>query len=65
MNYGKEQHRNNKYPNTSIRPMLNIRRGSPDGRYTLIIQLIRERRRGVIFTPYRLLPEEFDCLRGK
>lgn len=45
--------------------MLNIRRGSPDGRYTLVIQLIRERRRGVIFTPYRLLPGEFDRQRGK
>lgn len=51
--------------NMSIKPMLNIRRGSPDGRYTLVIQLIRERRRGVIFTPYRLLPGEFDRQRGK
>lgn len=44
----------------SITPMLNIRKTTSDGRYTLVIQLIRARRRGVIFTPYRLLPEEFD-----
>ena len=37
--------------NMSIKPMLNIRPGSPDGRYTLVIQLILERRRGVLFTP--------------
>ena len=45
---------------TSIKPMLNIRKTSTDGRYTLIIQLVRERKRGVVFTPYRLLPEEFN-----
>lgn len=46
---------------TSIKPMLNIRKDSLCDRYTLIIQLIRERKRGVIFTPYRLQPEEFDA----
>lgn len=51
--------------NMSIKPMLNIRPGSPDGRYTLVIQLILERRRGVLFTPYRLLPEEFDLRKRK
>ena len=30
--------------NMSIKPMLNIRPGSPDGRYTLVIQLILERK---------------------
>ena len=55
----------NKHPRTSIRPMLNILKNSPDGRHTLIIQLIRERKRGVIFTSYRLLPEEFDRKRGR
>ena len=45
---------------TSIKPMLNLRKTSADGRYTLIIQLLRERKRGVVFTPYRLLPEEFN-----
>ena len=28
----------NKHPRTSIRPMLNILKNSPDGRHTLIIQ---------------------------
>lgn len=65
MNQDKEQRGSFRHPNMSVRPMLNIRSGSRDGRYTLVIQLIRERRRGVIFTPYRLLPEEFDHLRGK
>lgn len=54
-----------KLPKTSITPMLNIRPTSRDNRHTLIIQLIRERRRGVIFTPYRLLPEEFDRQKGR
>lgn len=44
--------------------MLNIRRDSGHDRYTLIIQLIRERRKGVVFTSYKLLPEEFDKTRG-
>ena len=61
----KESHADVKRPNMSIKPMLNIREGSGDGRYTLVIQLIRERRRGVIFTPYRLLPGEFDAKRQK
>lgn len=35
-----------------------------DGRRTLIIQIIHERRRGVIFTDYKLLPAEFDPGKG-
>ena len=62
---GKESHAGAKCPGMSIKPMLNIRSGTGDGRHTLVIQLIRERRRGVIFTPYRLLPEEFDAARRK
>lgn len=31
-----------------------------DGQHTLIIQIIHERRRGVIFTEYKLSPKEFD-----
>ncbi len=62
---GKESHASAKCPGMSIKPMLNIRSGTGDGRHTLVIQLIRERRRGVIFTPYRLLPEEFDAARRK
>ena len=65
MIHRKELQMGAKHPNTSIKPMLNIRSGAGDGRHTLVIQLIRERRRGVIFTPYRLLPEEFDAARQK
>lgn len=37
-----------------------------DGRHTLVIQLIYKRRRGLlIFTAYRLLPEEFDRQKGR
>ena len=49
---------------TSIKPLLNIRKDSAGQRYTLVLQVIRLRRRGVIFTPYQLLPEEFDAKRG-
>ena len=49
---------------TSIKPLLNIRKDSAGERYTLVLQVIRLRRRGVIFTPYQLLPEEFDSKRG-
>ena len=44
---------------TTIKPVLN---GRPckDGRYTLIIQIIHRRKRGVIFTPHHILREEFD-----
>lgn len=45
-----------------MKPILNPR---PDkqGRHTLVLQIIHNRRRGVIFTPYHLLPEEFDAQR--
>lgn len=49
---------------TSIKPLLNIRSDSASERYTLVLQVIYQRRRGVIFTPYQLLPEEFDTQRG-
>ena len=37
----KESHADVKRPNMSIKPMLNIREGSGDGRYTLVILKIR------------------------
>lgn len=49
---------------TSIKPLLNIRKDSAGQRYTLVLQVIHQRRRGVIFTPYQLLPEEFDRKKG-
>lgn len=49
---------------TSIKPMLNGRKDNDNDRCTLIIQLIRERKRRVIFTPYKLLPAEFDPVKG-
>lgn len=49
---------------TSIKPMLNGRKDSNNKYHTLIIQLIRERKRRVIFTPYKLLPAAFDSAKG-
>ena len=50
---------------TSVRPMLNVRKDTASDRYTLVIQILRARRRGVVFTPFKLLPEEFDPVRGR
>lgn len=44
--------------------MLNIRKDTTSGYYTLVIQILRLRKRSLIFTPYRLRPEEFDVRRG-
>lgn len=48
----------------TIKPVLNYQ---PDkqGRYTLILQIIHDRRRGVVFSPYHLLREEFDPKKGQ
>lgn len=50
---------------TSIKPMLNVRKDTTSDRYTLVIQILRARRRGVVFTPFKLLPEEFDPVKGR
>ena len=50
-------------PKTTIKPMLNIRKDTPNDRYTLIIQILCRRRRGVVFTPFKLLRAEFDASR--
>lgn len=44
--------------------MLNVRKDTASEYYTLVIQVLRLRKRSVIFTPYRLRPEEFDARRG-
>lgn len=49
---------------TSIRPKLNVRKDTTSDHYTVVIQIIRHRRRCVLFTPYRLRKEEFDDMRG-
>ena len=49
---------------TSILPRLNYRADS-EGRYALIIQVIHQRHRSILTTPYRLRPEEFDALHGR
>lgn len=49
---------------TTIQPRLNIRRDTTNDRYTLVLQIVRERKRSVIFTPYKLLPAEFDPMKG-
>lgn len=48
---------------TSITPRLNYR-ADYEGRYSLIIQIIHDRRRSILTTPHRLYPEEFDTKRG-
>lgn len=50
---------------TSIKAKLNVRKDTPSEYYTVILQIVRQRRRSVIFTPYRLRAEEFDPLRGE
>ena len=50
---------------TSIKVMLNVRRDTTSERYTLVIQILRARRRGVVFTPFKLLPGEFDPVKGR
>lgn len=50
-------------PANSVKPVLNLR-PRRDGRYTLILQIICNRRRGVVFTPYALTREEFDAQKG-
>lgn len=49
---------------TSIRAKLNVRKDTPSDHFTVVIQIIRHRRRSVIFTPYRLRASEFDNVRG-
>lgn len=49
---------------TSIKPLLNHRADS-EGRRTLIIQVIHNRRRSILTTPYRLRSEEFDAKKGR
>lgn len=53
-----------KTPKTSIQPRLNYR-ADAEGRYSLIIQVIHERHRSILTTPYRLRPEEFDEKTGQ
>ena len=50
---------------TSVKVMLNVRKDTTSDRYTLVIQILRARRRGVVFTPFKLLPEEFDPVKGR
>lgn len=49
---------------TTIQTRLNIRRDTSNNRYTLVLQIVRDRKRSLIFTPYKLLPEEFDFQKG-
>ena len=49
---------------TSIKPLLNYR-ADGEGRHALIIQVIHNRRRSILTTPYRLRPEEFDPRQGR
>lgn len=49
---------------TSVKAKLNVRKDTPSDYYTVILQVVRQRRRSVIFTPYRLRSEEFDSERG-
>ena len=44
--------------------MLNLRKDTSSEYFTLVIQILRLRKRSLIFTPYRLRPEEFDARLG-
>lgn len=45
---------------TSVKARLNRSRMGNDGMYPLVIQVIRDRRKREIYTPYRLKVQEFD-----
>ena len=44
---------------TSIKPRLNLARQGKDGTYPLVIQIIRNRRKRLLYTPFRLYKKEF------
>ena len=50
---------------TSIRLMLNKTRKLKDGRYPLVIRVIHNRRKRLLYTGYRLYEEGFDETEGK
>lgn len=50
----------NKSKMTSVKARLNRSRMGNDGMYPLVIQVIRDRRKREIYTPYRLKAQEFD-----
>lgn len=49
----------------SVKLLLNRDRALRDGSYPLVFQLIQNRRKRLIYTSFRLFPEEFDAVRGK
>ena len=48
-------------PKTSIKPMLNVRKDSSSELHTLVFQILRLRKRSLLFSPYRLKKEDFDA----
>ena len=46
---------------TSVKVMLNVRKDTTSDRYTLVIQILRARRRGVVFTPFTIMLEELEA----
>ncbi|HIS33616.1 MAG TPA: site-specific integrase [Candidatus Avirikenella pullistercoris] len=44
----------------SVKLLLNKSRALRDGSFPLVFQLIHQRRKKLIYTPYKLYPEEFD-----
>ena len=50
---------------TSVKLKLNRDRVLRDGTYPLVFQLIRQRRKKLIYTPFKLCEEEFDEEHGK
>ncbi len=50
---------------TSLKARLYIRSHTHHGSHPVVLQIIRHRRRSVVFTPYRLRTEEFDASRGE
>lgn len=50
---------------TSIKLMLNKCRIHRDGTYPLVFQIIHNRRKKLLYTPYKLYENEFDVTKGK
>lgn len=49
----------------TVKLLLNKYRARRDGTYPLVFQLIHDRQKKLLYTPYKLFPEEFDEPKGK
>ena len=49
----------------SVKLLLNKYRARRDGTYPLVFQLIHNHQKRLLYTPYKLYPEEFDVRNGR